>query len=226
MTICAGIDAGSRAIKVALLDVGADKKSAAFELPAEGNPALGLRGARLLISRPELLRGQARALVRASRVGPVHVMYPMIADLEQFSRLRKLFDEASADLEAGRILHGVMFEVPGACMSADELLEAADFASIGSNDLIQYLFAVDRNNERVAHDFRADREVFWRLLADLAAAADRAGKPLSICGELAADPEYTTRLMEIGIRSVSVSPRHIRGVRQAAANAAAERTVK
>jgi len=215
-----------RRVYFRLLDVGADKTSPAFELPEEGNPSLGCRGARLLLARPELLRDQARALVRASRVGPVHVMYPMIADLAQFGRLRRLFDEATADLSGGDVYHGVMFEVPSACLGADELLEAADFASIGSNDLVQYLFAVDRNNECVAHDYHADRAVFWRLLGDLVAAADRASKPLSICGELAADVACTAKLLEIGIRTVSVSARYIAPVRWAAADATAERTVK
>ena len=211
-----------RCVYFRLLDVGADKASPVFELPEEDNPSLGCRGARLLLARPDLLRDQARALVRASRVGPVHVMYPMIADPEQFGRLRRLFNEATADLSGGDVYHGVMFEVPSACLAADELLEAADFASIGSNDLVQYLFAVDRNNERVAYDYRADREVFWRLLGDMVAAAGRAGKPLSICGELAADVACTAKLLEIGIRTVSVSARCIPTVRRAAAEVAAE----
>ncbi|HUU93455.1 MAG TPA: putative PEP-binding protein, partial [Phycisphaerae bacterium] len=91
----------------------------------------------------------------------------------------------------------------------------SDFASIGSNDLVQYLFAVDRNNEHVAADYSPDRPVFWRVVEDLVRAAREAGCPLSICGELASDPAYIGRLLSLGIRTVSVSPRLIPGVRQA-----------
>ena len=206
-----------RPVYFRLLDIGGDKPSDLIPVPKEENPSLGCRGARLLLDRPELLRTQARALVRASAKGPVHAMYPMIVSLEQFRKLREIFDEAATGLPAGPVRHGVMFEVPSACLQAREILEVADFASVGSNDLIQYLFAVDRNNERVAHDFNPDHEVFWGLLASLARAADDAGKPLSLCGELASDPRYIPKLLSVGIRSVSVNPRHIPGVRRAAA---------
>lgn len=206
-----------------LLDVGGDKTIASFELPAEENPALGLRGARFLLSRPELLRGQARALARISVHGTVNVMYPMIVGLDQFLALRRRFEEAIADVPHGVIRHGVMFEVPSAVLEAREILEHADFASIGSNDLVQYLFAVDRNNELVADDFTPDRPVFWRLLTDLVRLADEAGRPLTLCGEMAADPRYIARLMALGIRTVSVSPRHIPVVRRAAKEAMATR---
>jgi len=132
-----------------------------------------------------------------------------------------LFEDATADLPAGQIHHGVLFEVPSACMEARSLLDEADFGSIGSNDLVQYLFAVDRNNERVAHDYSPDHEVFWDLLAELADAAAQARKPLSICGELASDPTYIPRLLAGGIRTVSVSARQIPAVRRAAARASA-----
>ncbi|MCX5685703.1 MAG: PEP-utilizing enzyme, partial [Planctomycetota bacterium] len=151
-----------------LLDIGGDKPSPLFDFPYEVNPSLGLRGARFLLARPDLLRPQARALARLSARRPVHVMYPMIVDLEQYLRLRDLFDEVTADLPKGAISHGVMFEVPSACLQAREIFEDADFASVGTNDLVQYLFAVDRNNEAVAEDYTPDRPIFWRLLEDLA----------------------------------------------------------
>jgi phosphotransferase system enzyme I (PtsI) len=150
-------------------------------------------------------------------------MYPMIAGLSQFRTLKQAFEEMTSDIDSGKIRHGIMFEVPSACMEAQALLEEADFASIGSNDLIQYFFAVDRNNSIVSDDYRQDYDVFWRLLANLSLAADLAGKPLSICGELASDVQYTGRLMASGIRTVSVSSRRISDVRQAAAKALSER---
>jgi phosphoenolpyruvate-protein phosphotransferase len=205
-----------RPVTIRLLDIGGDKTAPFFEIPPEPNPYLGFRGGRLLLARPDLLAPQARALARASTFGPLRVLYPMIIDLGQFLELKKRFAEAVRGLDASRVAHGVMFEVPSACLQARELLAVADFASIGSNDLIQYLFAVDRNNERVAYDYSPDRAVFWRLLEDLARAAAAAGKPLSVCGEMAGDPGYCARLIGIGIGTVSVSAKLIPAVRQAA----------
>ncbi len=212
-----------RPIYFRMLDLGADKPLEELKLPIEDNPAMGCRGARLLLRRPDLMRPQARALARVSRDAPVHVMYPMIAGLSQFRTLKQAFEEMTSDIDSGKIRHGIMFEVPSACMEAQALLEEADFASIGSNDLIQYFFAVDRNNSIVSDDYRQDYDVFWRLLANLSLAADLAGKPLSICGELASDVQYTGRLMARGIRTVSLCSRRISDFRQAAAKALSER---
>ena len=198
-----------------LLDIGGDKGAAYFDLPSESNPYLGLRGSRLLLARPDLLTPQARALARASRHGPVWVMYPMIVSVEQYRLMRQRFNEAVADLPAGELHHGPMFEVPAACLQARQLLEQADFGSIGSNDLVQYLFAVDRNNASVAADYAPDQPPFWAMLKLVADAAGHTGRPLSICGEVAAAPEYLPRLMDLGIRTVSVSPRLIPLLRRA-----------
>lgn len=195
-----------RPVYIRLLDFGADKQPHFLKLPKEDNPCLGYRGARLLQNEPELFRTQARALARASVHGPVWVMYPMIVDVAQFVILREMFRQHAEDIPQGELKHGVMFEVPSACLEAELLLTIADFGSIGTNDLIQYLFAVDRNNERVAYDYTPDRPVFWSLLASMSAAAQRAGKPLSLCGELGSNPEFLPRLMNMGITTVSVSP--------------------
>jgi len=212
-----------RPVYFRMLDIGADKPLPDLDLPREDNPALGYRGARLLLGRPDLMRPQARALARVSSDLPVHVMYPMITGLSQFRMLKQAFEEMTADMDSGRLYHGVMFEVPSACMEARGLLEEVDFASIGSNDLIQYFFAVDRNNSIVAGDHRPDYEVFWRLLERLSLAADLAGTPLSLCGEMASDVQYTDRLIASGIRTVSLSARRISDVRQAAVQAQTKR---
>jgi phosphoenolpyruvate-protein phosphotransferase len=196
-----------------LLDIGSDKTLPFLDIPREENPSLGWRGARLLLGRRELLSAQVRALARVSRDGPVHILYPMIVDRDQFVALREAVEESLAGVPAGRMLHGAMFEVPSACLQPREILEIADFGSIGTNDLVQYLFAVDRDNEKVAYDYRPDRPVFWALLRDIAAAAREMGKPLSVCGELGGDPRYIRRLKEVGIDAVSVSPRRIPAVR-------------
>ncbi|MGQ9649139.1 MAG: phosphoenolpyruvate--protein phosphotransferase [Phycisphaerae bacterium] len=206
-SVVRGMD--GRPVYFRLLDIGGDKEAPFFNLQREDNPYLGLRGSRLLLARPDLVVPQARALARASVHGPVHVIYPMIVEVEQFLRLRRLFVEAIGDIPAGSIFHGVMFEVPAACLQAREMLEVADFGSIGTNDLIQYLFAVDRNNERVAYDCSPDRTVFWSLIRRIVEAAEQTGRSLSVCGELAGDPRYLARLREIGIRTVSVAPRLI-----------------
>lgn len=207
---------GGRTVTIRLLDIGGDKSAPYLAIPAEPNPYLGFRGGRLLMARPDLLVPQARALTRASLLGPVRVLYPMIIEVEQFLALKQRFEQAGRDLPAGQLSHGVMFEVPSACLQARELLAVADFASIGSNDLIQYLFAVDRNNERVAYDYSPDREVFWRLIGEMARAAAEQAKPLSVCGEMAGDPAYLGKLISLGIRSVSVSAKLIPVVRRAA----------
>ncbi len=199
-----------------LLDIGGDKSAPFFNIVPEENPCLGLRGSRLLLARNDLLATQARALARAGAHGPVRVLYPMIVETEQFLALKKNFLEAVNDLPPGHLMHGVMFEVPSACLQARDLLKVADFASVGTNDLIQYLFAVDRNNDRVSYDYSPDRRVFWDLLGDLARAAHAAQKALSICGEIAGDPAYTEKLIGLGIRSVSVSSKLIPRIRQAA----------
>lgn len=203
-------------VTIRLLDIGGDKSAPYFDLSEEQNPYLGFRGSRLLLARQDLLAAQARALVRASAHGPVQVLYPMIVETEQFLALKKMFGEATKDLPPGRLAHGIMFEVPSACLQARELLKVADFASIGTNDLIQYLFAVDRNNDRVSYDYSPDRLVFWNLLSELTRAAEEAGKKISICGEIAGDPAYVGKLIGLGLRSVSVSAKLIPRVRQAA----------
>ena len=205
-----------RRVGFRLLDIGGDKQSPLFNLPREDNPYLGLRGSRLLLERTDLLRPQARALARASAHGPVDVLYPMIVDLEQFVRLKRLFCEATDDLAAGELHHGVMFEVPSACLEARRLLEVADFGSIGTNDLIQYLFAVDRNNELVAYDYTPDRSVFWSVLELIVAAAAETGRPISVCGEVASNVQFLPELLKLGISKLSVSPRFISELRLAA----------
>jgi phosphotransferase system enzyme I (PtsI) len=199
-----------------MFDIGSDKTLPFLDIPKENNPALGWRGARLLLQSPQILRPQARALARASVHGPVYVMYPMIIDVPQFLEIKGLFEESVADLECGEIRHGIMFEVPCACLDAEEFFEVVDFASIGTNDLIQHLFAVDRSNEKVAYDYNPDKPVFWKLMKSISDAAISSGKHLSVCGELAGDPKYTKKFIEIGISIISVSLGRIAAVRSMA----------
>ena len=192
-----------------LLDIGGEKAAPFLKLPKEDNPALGLRGSRLLLKRSDLLEPQARALARASQYGTIDVLYPMIVDVDQFVRLKEHFCEAAAGLPIDRLRHGVMFEVPSACLQARELLEVADFGSIGTNDLVQYLFAVERNNDLVTYDYTVDSSIFWSVLEAISSAAARTGKTVSVCGEAASNAEFLPKLMELGLTTLSVSPRFI-----------------
>jgi phosphoenolpyruvate-protein phosphotransferase len=210
-----------RPVTFRILDVGSDKPLPFLSLPPEENPALGLRGLRLLRERPDLFRPQARALARASAHGPVDILYPMIVDLDQFREAKRLFLDAAGDLPMGRVNHGVMFEVPSACLAASEILAEADFASIGTNDLFQYLFALDRNNSLVARDYRPDHPVFWRLMGSVAEAGLAQGKSVSLCGEIASEPAFLDRILAAGIRRVSLAPKRIPAVRAAAQQALA-----
>ena len=207
-----------------MFDIGSDKSLPFMGIPKEENPSLGWRGARLLLGRRDVLRTQSRALARTSVGGRVHVMYPMIVDVEQFLEIKGIFMDAVKDIPYGTIRHGIMFEVPSACLQAAELFEVIDFASIGTNDLTQYLFAVDRDNDLVAYDYNPDRTVFWNLIRDMADAARAAGKPLSVCGELAGYERFVPKLIETGIRTVSVSPRRISETRLAAERALAAKS--
>lgn len=199
-----------------LLDIGGDKQAEQFELPQEENPCLGLCGSRLLLDRVDLVRTQARAIARASVHGPVDILYPMIIDVNQFLELRQVVRDSIEGLTVGTLRHGVMFEVPSACLVARELLEAADFGSIGTNDLVQYLFAVDRNNALVAHDCTPDRPAFWAIMKLVVAAAAATGKTVSVCGEAANNLQLVSKMIELGLTTFSVSPRFIPELRHAA----------
>lgn len=201
-------------VYIRLIDLGGDKPAPFLSLPKEENPALGFRGARLLLAHPQLIRDQARAIARASHIAPLNLIYPMITDVTQFMKLKTMVTDSMADLHPNTIRHGVMLEVPAACIAAEELLAVADFGSIGTNDLFQYLFAIDRNNEHVAADFKPDHPVFWKLISQVVAAARKEGKSLSVCGEIAGWPDYALKLMELGIRTISVSPRTISRIRR------------
>ena len=201
---------------IRLLDLGADKNANWLATTQPTDAPAGQRGARLLLNRPELLREQARALARASRKGPVHVLYPMIVHLGQFLELRALFDRAVADLRPSGLQHGVLFEVPSACLSARQIMQVADFGCIGTNDLIQYLFAQDRGGGAEAHSSFESDALLWELIEQLAQVAREAGKPMAICGELAGNPDLTGRILQAGITTISTSPSRIAEVRRAA----------
>lgn len=141
----------------------------------------------------------------------------MVVDTEQFCRLRSAFEAEVSDLDTSALAHGVMLEVPSACFQARELLREAEFGCIGSNDLLQYLFAYDRCNNQLFNDGEYSfHPVVWRLIEFMGSAAEKAGKPISLCGELASLPEAVRRLMDLGINAISTVPRNIASVRRMA----------
>ncbi|NBB82861.1 MAG: phosphoenolpyruvate--protein phosphotransferase [Alphaproteobacteria bacterium] len=195
------------------LDVGGDKRLPYFGEIEQENPALGWRAIRIGLDRPAMLRQQLRALIRAAAGRPLSVMFPMIADVVEFERARALLDmelaRATDDGSAGppaRVSVGVMVEVPSLIWQLPAILERVDFLSVGTNDLLQYLFACDRGNPRLANRYDTLSPAFLAALARLAGAADRAGVPITVCGEMAGRPIEAMALLGLGFRRLSMSP--------------------
>lgn len=201
---------GSHRVTVRALDLGGDKHAPWLQRVPEANPALGVRGIRLLLAREELLAEQVRALLRASRGGLVRLLLPMITDVSEVRRARHVVRMTAQELgtayAAARIEIGAMVETPAAALLADELAQSADFLSLGTNDLAQYVLAVDRLSAEVASRDDAFHPAVVRLIRHVAAAAARHGRPIGICGELASDPAAIPLLVGAGIRELSVRP--------------------
>ncbi len=201
---------GGKPVTLRTLDLGADKASPALDLAPEPNPALGLRGLRLSLSRRPMFVTQLRAMLRASQYGPVRILLPMLGSIEEARAARDLLDTcrtllAGDGVDVGDdVLLGGMIEVPAAALIAGELLDELDFLSIGSNDLVQYLLAADRDNDEVSVAYDPLHPAVLRLVASVVAAAQRAGKPVTLCGELASDPRYMPLLLTLGLNDFSM----------------------
>ena len=193
------------------LDIGGDKEAACLDLPKEQNPFLGVRALRLCFAQPELFRTQLRAALRASTAGNLWIMFPMVASVDDFKKAKGfLLEEKEKLLKEGvpvadTIKVGAMIEIPAIAIAADSLARVADFASIGSNDLTQYLTAVDRTLPSVASYCQKYHPAVWRTISIAAEAFVRAGKPISVCGELGGDPLAAPALIGSGIRKLSMS---------------------
>jgi phosphoenolpyruvate-protein phosphotransferase len=204
-----------RPVVFRLLDIGAEKTLPYFPLPPVSNPALHLRGTRLLLAHPEVLRTQLRAILRVSGAHPVAVLLPMVGGVEEVRAVREHLAAARNELRAEglpfdeRLRLGAMIEVPSSALVAEDLLRELDFLSLGTNDLVQYLLAADRDEPAMSDYYRMLHPAVLRLIRRVARAAERAGKELAICGEMAGDPFYTELLIGLGLRSFSVAPRQL-----------------
>lgn len=199
-----------------LFDLGSDKSASWLDLKDEANPALGCRGVRLLLTKPELFKSQARALARVSQESPTNVIYPMISSLKQFIQLKTMFMDAIADIKNTCIHHGIMIEVPSICENAEALFDAIDFAKVGSSDLVQYLYAFDRTRDDFCYEELVSDQAIWNIIKHLVEVAGKAEKPLGVCGALVDDPQFISRLIDMGINTVSTHPENIAAVRKMA----------
>ncbi len=182
----------------------------------------GLRGLRLSLSRPEWFQSQLRALLRAARHGSLRIMFPFVSGVDELRVGRRMVAEVAADLvrrgiDVPRVPVGVMIEIPAAAYSADLLAREADFFTLGTNDLIQYRLAVDRADERVSELYAPLHPAILRLILMVRRAAGRRRIPVSLCGEMAADPALIPVLVGLGLREFSMTPGAIGLVRQALA---------
>ena len=202
------------------MDIGADKQASYFQLPHEENPALGMRSVRICMDRPEILYTQLRAIYRASADGNVAAMVPMIISGAEVRWVRQMAEKVRADLKKEGISFdekmqiGIMIETPAAALIADELAKEADFFSIGSNDLIQYTLAADRQNQSLEKFVDPHHKAVLRLIRYAAECAHAEGKWIGVCGELARDLSLTEFFAACGIDELSVSPPYVLPLRE------------
>jgi len=211
-----------RTVTIRTLDIGADKAdNSGLALRNEPNPALGLRGVRLSMARTGLLETQLRAIARASGYGPVRILVPMVSGREEVIAVRQMLTRVLRDLAregqetAAQIALGAMIEVPSAAIALPTFARDLDFISIGTNDLVQYLLAADRNNDALGDLYSPLHPAVLRLVHSVVRVARARGMPASICGEIAGDARFTPLLLALGIEELSLHPSPLLEVRRA-----------
>ncbi|HSG20766.1 MAG TPA: phosphoenolpyruvate--protein phosphotransferase [Burkholderiaceae bacterium] len=219
-----------RPITLRTLDSGADKTVAALAAgrATPANPALALRAIRLCLAEPDLFLTQLRAILRASAHGPVRIMIPLVSGPGEMILARRMIQTAMQQLDAKgqaydkRVLVGAMIEVPSAAIAIDSMLAHIDFASLGTNDLIQYTLAIDRTDSEVAHLYEPLHPAVLRLIRDVIRACDKASTPISLCGEMAGEPQLCKLLLGLGLRTFSMHPVELLRVKQEVLRARAQ----
>jgi phosphoenolpyruvate-protein phosphotransferase len=204
-----------RPLILRLMDVGGDKPLRYLPLPHEDNPALGLRGVRTVLARPDLMRDQLRAALRVRPIGKVRLLLPMVTDVAEVRAVREVCDQLRAELSLHSPVEiGAMIETPAAALTAARLIREVDFLSIGSNDLTQYTLAMDRGHPQLAARTDALHPAVLRLIAAAGAAGVAAGKLVAVCGGVAADRAAVPVLLGLGVRELSVVPGAIPAIKQ------------
>jgi phosphoenolpyruvate-protein phosphotransferase (PTS system enzyme I) len=202
---------GGLPVTIRTLDLGADKvDSAGLVLKDEPNPALGVRGVRLSLRTPQLMHTQLRAILRTTSYGPVRILVPMVSTIEEIITVRRMVKECAAQLRseghhiADTFEVGAMIEVPAAAIALPSMIRKLDFVSIGTNDLVQYTLAVDRNNNELGALYDPLHPAVLRLLAQIIAVCNRANRPVTLCGEIAGDTHFTAMLIALGLTEFSM----------------------
>lgn len=213
-----------RQVILRTLDIGGDKQLECMELPAEDNPFLGCRALRLCFQKEDLFKTQLRAALRASSYGNLAIMFPMVGSLEDFRRAKAILEECKKELDTAAVPYnhdikvGVMIEIPAIALMADLIADEVDFASVGTNDLCQYLMAVDRLNPEVAIYYESYHPAMFKLISFAAEAFQKAGKTLSICGEMAGDPRAALVFLGMGIKKLSMVTSSIAAIKKMIVN--------
>ena len=213
-------DFAYKPVIIRTMDLGADKYAPSKRYNPEPNPCLGLRSIRLCLQDLDMFKTQLRAILRASVLGDVKIMFPLITNLEELKHAKMILHDVMEDLDEESIPYkhdievGIMIETPSAALTAGTLARDVDFFSLGTNDLIQYTLAVDRVNERVSSLFSAAEPAVLRLIRAVVQDAYRAKIGLHVCGEMASEPEYVMLLLGMGVRMFSLAPPMIPEVKQ------------
>ena len=215
---------GKESVVIRTLDIGGDKHLDYFQLPEEQNPFLGYRAIRISLDRKDMFKTQITAILRASHYGNVRMMFPMISSVEEVQAAKAVLNEVKSELDSRGVPYdrdmkvGIMIEVPAAVMIADLLAEEVDFFSIGTNDLVQYVLAVDRMNEQIAHMYHPYHPGVLRMIRMTVDAARSVGIDVSVCGEMAADERSLPLWLELGISVLSMSPQALLKVKHRTLN--------
>jgi phosphotransferase system enzyme I (PtsI) len=213
-----------RRLTLRLLDIGGDKMLPYLPLPHSRNPSLAQRGIRLLLQHPDILKRQLRAFLRVSAAHPISILLPMVGGLEEVRATRAVLAEVQDELTAAGVPFdravpvGAMIEIPSAALIVGALAKEVDFFSLGTNDLVQYLLAADREDETIAPYYQPLHPAMLRLLYTLVTAANDHGRSVTICGEMAGEPQYTELLVGLGLRALSVAPGEMLAVKHAIRN--------
>jgi len=213
---------GKKPVILRILDIGGDKQISSIEQKKEDNSFLGNRGVRFCFSYPDIFKTQLRAAFRASSYGNLWIMLPMVGSLDDIKKAKGIIEEIKNKLkkekvQIGDVKIGIMIEVPGIALIADLAAKEVDFASIGSNDLCQYLCAADRMNKAVEDYYQSYHPAVFKLIKETVAAFKKAEKPISICGEMSGDPLAVPALIGCGLRKFSMGAAAVAAVKRAIA---------